>query len=214
MLLHLVKKDLLIAKKYVLTSMLLVVAIPIFIIFLTPAVAAILPFVYMVLFGEILILQAIAQEEEKYPKAVALLCASPYERRHFVLAKYALFFLIFTYSGVTYTIITFFLARTLFLDLTSFLAVLFLGSTFFGIYMPLEFKFGFAKAKFVITTAILLMSLGPVLFTRFSAYLNIDFSKLPTLPPLALNTLLVAATALITAASLLVSVRIFSNKDL
>ena len=86
MLLHLVKKDLLISKRYVIIMLLLTFALPVFILLLEPSVPGVLPFIYAVIFGEVLLLQAIAPEEEKHPKAVALLCAGPYKRETFVLA--------------------------------------------------------------------------------------------------------------------------------
>lgn len=214
MLLHLVRKDLLIAKKYVLISMLLTVAIPVFVMFLAPTVPGIIPFIYMVIFGEVLLLQAIAQEEAKHPKTIALLCASPYERKSFVLAKYLLFLLIFSYCSLVYTLVTYFIGKTIFIDLTTFLIVMLVGSIFFGVYMPLDFKYGFAKAKFAITIVILLFSLGPTLFTRFFEDLDIIFSSFKALSPLAINSILALSNVFIIGISLLISIRIFANKDL
>lgn len=216
---HLIKKDLLIAKRVVIISMLLTIAIPIFALYLEPSIPGVLPFIYAVIFGEIMLLQTIAHKEQTYPKAVALLCASPYERKAFVLAKYILFILLFLYSSAAYTFVAFCMSKSFPIELTAlvnptiFLTVLLIGSVFFGAYMPLDFKYGFATARFASNIAIVLLSLGPILFSQFFGNLSIGLTNL-ALTPFTVNCTFALASFLIIVISFRISMHVFTNKDL
>lgn len=214
MLLHLIKKDILIVKKHVLMTMLIIIAIPLFVMFTAHNIPGLIPFVYMIVLGEVLLLQAIAQEEAKHPKTIALLCATPYQRKTFVLAKYMLFFLIFIYCSVVYTLIAFFINKTIIINLTTFLVVMMIGAIVFSIYMPIEFKYGVVKAKFIFMIIILLFSLAPPLFVNLFGSISIKFSILKTLSPLLKNTVLALGNVFVLGVSLIISTKIFAKKEL
>lgn len=212
MLLQLIKKDILIAKKYVFIVLLVMAVIPC-VVLVAPDIPAFIPFLYMVILGQLILLQAISQIEAKNPKATALLCAGPYPRHMFVLAKYALFFLIFFYCCIVHTGMMLLLNRAYMLDLTTMLSVLCISVLLFGIYMPIEFKHGFIKAKFFFTTIILLFAMGPSLLVTLLKRLDLAVA-LPASIPTFWGGILAFVCILITGISILVSVRIFSKKDL
>lgn len=214
MLLHLIKKDILIAKKYVFITMLMIVAIPLFVMLVAPSVSSIVPFLYMVVLGEVMLLQAIAQEEAKHPKTTALLCSAPYQRKNFVQAKYALFLLIFVFCWLIHTFIMFFINKSNILDLTTILAVMLVGAIIFGFYIPIEFKYGVVKAKFVFMLVILMFSLGPSLLVNLFENIKLDFSILETISIAVKNILLILANLMVLGISMLLSTRIFSAKEL
>ncbi len=214
MLAHLIRKDILIAKKHVLVSMLVIIAIPIFVISVAPSAPPVAPFIYMVVLGEVLLLQAISQEEAKHPKTIALLCATPYQRGTFVLAKYALFMLVFIYCTLVYFSVSFLIEKRIVIDLTSFLAVLFIGAIIFGIYMPIEFKYGVVNAKFIFMIIILLFSSGPALFMNIFGNTGLDLSVLESLSSSVKNTVLALGSLLALSISMIVTMRIFAKKEL
>ena len=219
MVLHLVKKDILIAKKFVFVAMLVVIAVPLLIMLTAPSIPGFLPFLYMVVIGELLLLQAISQEEAKYPKAVALLCAAPYTRSAFVKAKYIFFILIFAYCCVVNTLLMLVINKQPnSLDLTAMLAVLLVSVIIYGIYMPIEFKYGLVKAKFVFMIAIFAFSLGPTIFAtifaNFFANITIDFSALAAISSGVKNIVLALASIAVFGISMMVSTKIFSKKEL
>lgn len=215
MVLHLVKKDILIAKKFVFVAMLVVIAVPLFIMLTVPELTGFLPFLYMVVMGELLLLQAISQEEAKCPKATALLCAAPYTRSDFVKAKYIFFLLIFAYCCIVYVLMMLVINRQPnSLDLTAMSAVLLVSVIIYGIYMPIEFKYGLVKAKFVFMIAIFALSLGPTIFVKLFANITIDFSALAAISSGVKNIVSVLASIAVFGISMMVSTRIFSKKEL
>lgn len=211
---NLVKKDILIAKKLVFVTMLVVIAIPIFISWTAPLAPDFIPFLYMVVMAELLLLNAISQEEGKCPKAAALLCATPYTRHAFVIAKYLFLLVIFAYCYIVHTLVMLVMANSISLNPTTILTVFLLSVFIYGIYMPVEFKYGVTKAKFIFMIIILLFSLGPSMFVSFFTNINIDFSTLMGMSPLIKNFVLVSASVAVFGTSMMTSMKIFSKKDL
>lgn len=214
MLLYLIKKDILIAKKFVFITMLMIIAIPLFVMLVAPSVSSVALFLYMVVLGEVMLLQAIAQEEAKHPKATALLCAAPYQRKTFVQAKHALFLLIFFICWIVHTLIMIFINKSSILDLTMILAVMLVGAIVFGFNISMEFKYGVVKAKFVFMIVILIFSLGPSLLAGFFGSVKLDFTVFETMSPAAKNALLALANVMVISISIVLSTRIFSKKEL
>lgn len=102
MIANLVKKDFLLVKKSIAAFLGISILVPLLVIILmrnTTQVQGIgmFVFLYMVILIELSFMQAVATEEEKSPKATALLCAAPYPRKSYVVAKY-ICYLIF-YGG-------------------------------------------------------------------------------------------------------------------
>lgn len=215
MLLTLVKKDMLIAKQFVFVTMLVVIAIPLFIMWIAPSLSSgFIPFLFTVIIVELMLLQYISQEEAKYPKATALLCTAPYTRSTLVKAKYLFFVLIFAYCYIVNTLIMLVMDKSNFLDITSTLAVLLLSVLIYGIYMPIEVKYGNSKARFVFMIIIFALSFGPIVFAKLFANITIDFSALTAIPAIIKNIMLALTSIVIFAVSLLVSIKIFSRKEL
>ena len=214
LLFHLVRKDILVAKNHLLLTMLIIGVVPLYLGFTAPSIPGPVTLAYMVILGEIIILQSIAQEEAKQPKTIALLCAAPYPRKSVVYAKYVLFFLFFAYCLAAHTTVAFFTHKANILDLTSVLAVMFFGVVLFGIYVPVEFRYGVVKAKIVFTVVILLLSMGPPLFARLFGEVGFNLSFLRYMSPAKMNIALVFGIVFVIALSVMSSVHIFSKKEL
>ena len=93
MIANLVKKDFLLVKKSVAAFLGISILVPLLVIILmrnTTQIQGIgmFVFLYMVILIEVIFMQAVATEEEKSPKAMALLCAAPFPRKSYVIAKY------------------------------------------------------------------------------------------------------------------------------
>ncbi len=211
-LLHLIKKDILIAKKFVLITMLIVIAIPLFFMWAIPSLTSFLPFLYIVILVEVMLLQTVSQIKDKNPKVSALLCATPYTRKELVKARYAFFILLFAYCYIVHTLLTLIIDP----DLTGILAVLLCSVFIYGIYMPIEFKYGLVKAKFIFMATVLILSLGPIIITNLFA--GIDFSMLVkpilAIPAIVKCALLASLSALFFGLSMAISINIFSKKEL
>lgn len=214
MILNMVKKDLLISKSMSFITMAVIIVIPIAIMVLGVPIPAIIPFLYMVVIGVIILLQGISQEESKYPKAIALLMAAPYSRNSYVVAKYLLFILIFGYCYLVNSLTALLIRPDHMLELLDVLIIFFIGALIYSIYMPVELKYGFSKAKYIFQVVILSVSMGPALLVNILPHFTLDFSFLSHL---SVNLLIgVAAVASIIAlgTSLVLSMRIFTKREL
>lgn len=214
MLLQLVKKDFLIVKKYVFFMMLLAVAVPLFVAWRLPEISGVISFVYTVVFTELIICQAVSQEESKYPKAAALLCSIPYKRSSIVKAKYVFFLLLFFYCWAVYTLMALLVPGIDAIDLTVVLSVLMVGMIVYGIYLPLYFKYGAEKTRFFFMICIFLIAFGMPLIYKYLASLHIDFSILTSISAPIINLIMVLLFAVALSVSMTMSIRIYSKKEL
>ena len=110
MLANLVKKDFLLVKKSIMAFLGISILVPLIIIILMRNMTQIqgmgmLVFLYMVILMELSFMQAVATEEEKSPKATALLCAAPYPRKSYVIAKYICYLIFYGVCVAVYSII-------------------------------------------------------------------------------------------------------------
>lgn len=219
MILHLIKKDILLARKYVIIVMLVAFIIPLLFLVVDrrseTSISAFIPFLYMVVLTQIVLLQNVSHLESKNPKAPALLCASPYTRKTLVQAKYAFFALLFVYCFIAHSLVSLIVDVSKLLDLTSVLAVLLISVALYGVYVPVEFKYGVIKTKFIFTITILLISLGPVLFAELLPnIIALDFSVFSAIPTAILNTLLAVLSMALFLVSITVSMKIYAKKEL
>lgn len=212
MILNLVKKDFLLIKKYIFMMMLMIIAIPFFVMWRIPGLLGIVTFLIIVIFSEFILYQYILIEEMKYPKASALLCASPYLRRDIVIARYIFLLLIFIYCCIVYNIIAIFLLKTKYLTPVHMLAALLILVILFGIYTPIQYRFGYEKTKYffyiiILITPFLMPTLGKM-------NISSAFMKAMELSAIFQSLILLILSILILIISVLLSVKIYAKKDL
>lgn len=212
--LSLVKKDFIIVKKLTFMTMGIIVLIPLVVSLIAPTISGIFTLLFMVLIGTLMLLQAISSEEEKYPKAAALICSAPYSRNSYVIAKYLVFIITFAYYYIVDTLVKVILNQGALLDISSVLLVLLSGIIVFCIYMPVDFKYGAVKARYLFAAFVIMFSMGPVVIPKLFPNITLDLSFLEKLPSVAMPVILGAASVIIFVASLTISIKIFSNKEL
>ena len=145
MLANLVKKDFLLVKKSIMAFLGISILVPLIIIILMRNMTQIqgmgmLVFLYMVILMELSFMQAVATEEEKSPKATALLCAAPYPRKSYVIAKYICYLIFYGVCVAVYSIIAAVYPGLGFLNIMEALTVFFVGAILYGIYTPVAIK--------------------------------------------------------------------------
>lgn len=145
MLLHLVKKDFLIVKKYVLLMLVVSILIPPLMLWRVPQYAGTLGFVLAEIFAVCMLLQYVSLKEFQYQHAAMLLNAAPYSRTQMVLSKYVFCLVIFAVCAVV-----FFIETLLFSQLGSLNGMMAAGTLlvlacFVGIYLPVQYRFGYEK---------------------------------------------------------------------
>ena len=88
MLFHLIRKDIIIVKKYVLIMVIAAIAIPPFMLWRAPEYTGVLGFILSIMFSVFMLLQYVSLKEYQFPKAATLLCSTPFSRKMMVLSKY------------------------------------------------------------------------------------------------------------------------------
>ena len=212
MLFHLVKKDFLLVKKYILFMSLVAIGMPFFMIWRTPMLAGPVSFLFTVFFVAFILCQYVSQIESKYPKAHALLCAAPYSRSSIVKAKYVFFLIVFVICLIIYSAFSMIFPQIKMLDISEILLILLIGAIPFGIYMPLEFKFGYEKTKFA--AMIILFGLSFGFPTLYMSNVRIDLSTWETIPAIVQCLLLAVFAMAVLGLSMLASVKIYNKKEL
>ena len=172
-------------------------------------------FLYMVILMELSFLQEVATEEEKSPKATALLCAAPYPRKSYVVAKYICYLIFYGACIAIYSIIAAVYSGLGFLNVVEALAVFLVGAILYGVYTPVAIKYGITKARLVFIVAILLISLGPTLIVQvLHPDMNLVLSLMQNISSVIVPIILGVAGVGVFLISMLISVRVFEKKEL
>ncbi|MCB2362373.1 ABC-2 transporter permease [Clostridium estertheticum] len=212
MLFHLVKKDFLLIKKYLLLMIVIPIAIPILMMIQASQLLGLGTFLMSVIFTVFMLYQYVLMAEMKYPKAEALLCATPYSRSLLVKARYAFLLLMFAYSGVAYNVLSLFFPKIKFLTSYSYLSALLISVILFGVYTPVQYKLGFEKTKYFFIVLIMGTPFLLTLLTKIN--INLDLTGLSAMPMFAQYLILIVAIIAIIFISMNVSIKIYSKKEL
>lgn len=211
MLIHLVKKDFLIAKKYVMLVLFIVIGIPLFVSWRSPQFSQTLGFTLAVIFSEFMLCQNISLKENKYSKATALLCATPYPRSGLVQSKYILFVLVFIYCTFVYWAESLLFPHIGNFNITHILTVFLFTSLAYGIYLPIQYKLGYEKTKLFF---MLIIMASPFVLPALTKYGNINILAIAKIPNKIFNIILGLTSLLILLISMCISIKIFKKKEL
>jgi len=212
MLLHLVKKDFLLVKKYLPLIMVLPFIMPVIIMVQISQLLGLIAFMISVIYTVFMLYQYVVMAEMKYPKAEALLCATPYSRSTLVKARYVFLLSIFAYCCVAYNILVLIFAKIEFLTPASYLITLLISVILFGVYAPMQYKLGFEKTKYFFV--IVIMGTPFVIPFLMNANIKLDFTRLSTLPMFVQYLIPIVAIIAILFISMNVSIKIYSKKEL
>ena len=220
MILKLVRKDFLLVKKYV-YIMILVTLIAPTILYMQMEVQknekafyGTLIF-FLIMFVIVLLLSnSVSIVEETYKKGCAYLCTTPYSRNQIVISKYVFSYCIFVAYVVIYIIEHLFLPQFTIMPSKEIILLCFAFVTVFrGVLIPLEFKFGYEKAKYIIFILVMGTPFISSLIIDKLGLSKLDFSFINNI---SINWMLVIviATLVFAALSVCISCRIFNKKDL
>lgn len=214
---NLVRKDFLLVKKMAAAFLAVSILVPIILMVNAAQMAGIeiISCLYMVILTEILFMQSVAMEEEKSPKAVALLCAALYSRKSYIIARYLCYLIFYGASLAIYSVIAAVYPRFNFLNVTEALTVFLISTVLYGIYTPIMIKYGATKGQLVISAAILLVSMGPTFLVRlFHPDLHHIIEFLQGSSNLMTAIVVGISGVVIFTLSMILSIRIFSRKEL
>lgn len=212
MLIHLVKKDFLIVKKYVLIMLVVCTLIPPFLLWRVPDNAGTMGFVLSVIFGVFMLLQYASLKEHQYPKASAMLCATPYPRKLLVLSKYIFCLLIYFACCLIFWIETFVFSELGGLQFEKFMSVFLVLAFFLSVYLPMQYKLGYERTKFFFMMMIMASPfILPLLLKTNHGY---DLNLGRELPMLVLYGVMILISIIMLIFSFHISVGIYCKKDL
>ena len=211
MLFHLVKKEFLIVKKYVLIMLIAAILIPPVMRWRTPEFAGTFGFILSVIFSIFMLLQYVSLKEHQFPKAATLLCAAPFSRSIMVLSKYIFCIVIYVACCIIFGIETLLIPGLGTSGMELFILMFFVTSVFIGIYLPIQYKLGYEKTKFAFAVIIIaspfilpmLMRMDPV---------NLDFFVL--IPAYIVYGGVFAGGFIFLVLSSMLSIKIYSETDL
>lgn len=215
MMVHLVKKEWLLVKRYLPAMLLVTLLFPPFMTARMGPGFGLVLFLVTGLTVQLLLTGTASMAEAKYPKSTALLCAVPYSRTMLVTAKYVFDLLLFAGFSAVYTA-----SAQLFPKYIQVLGLFPIGVAFLvvvlvrAVILPLELRFGYEKTKYA---SMMTIVISPFVLPALIQYLNPAgnrYTELAAMPPALVPIIpyLLALGAWL--ASLLLSVRIYSGKEL
>ena len=214
MLIHLVRKDFLIVKKYVLLMLAVCVFIPPFMMWRIDDATYVgsKSFILAAIFSVFMLLQYVSLKENQYAKASTLLCATPSPRKLLVLSKYVFGLLIY---GACCLI--FWTETLLFPVLGGFRielsAVMFLVvALFLGIYLPVQYKLGYETTKFAFF--IIIMASPFIVPQLLKMQGGANWYPLIALSPSILSAGAILIGVIVLAVSAGISVKVYCKADL
>lgn len=212
MLLHLVKKEFLIVKKYVLIMLAVIIVTPPFMFWKTPEeYGGMMGFILSVIFSVFMLLQYVSLKEYQSPKASALLCSAPFPRSLLVISKYIFCMLIYGACCLIFGFETMVVPQLGSLQMDA-LALLFLVTAVaVGFYLPVQYKLGYEKTRFVFFFVIMA---SPVIVSALLKMGNINLDALLIAPPIFVYGGMFLAGIIILAVSAHLSIRIYNKADL
>lgn len=211
MIFNLIKKDILIVKKYVLIMFAAAVLIPPFMLWRAPEYTGILGFMLSVIFCVLMLLQYVSLKEYQFPKAATLLCATPFSRKMMVLSKYIFCIAVYIACCVIYAIETLLIPALGTVNVTMFFLMLFVTSLFIGVYLPLQYKIGYEKTKFAFVVVIMA---SPFILPQLMKMENVKLNFLSAFPPLLVCGSALVFSWIILIVSVVLSMKFYGETDL
>lgn len=211
MIFNLIKKDILIVKKYVLIMFAAAVLIPPFMLWRAPEYTGILGFMLSVIFCVLMLLQYVSLKEYQFPKAATLLCATPFSRKMMVLSKYIFCIAVYIACCVIYAIETLLIPALGTVNVTMFFLMLFVTSLFIGVYLPLQYKIGYEKTKFAFVVVIMA---SPFILPQLMKMENVNLNFLSAFSPLLVCGSVLVFSWIILIVSVVLSMKFYGETDL
>ena len=211
MLFHLVKKEFLIVKKYVLIMLIAAILIPPVMRWRTPEFAGTFGFILSAIFSIFMLLQYVSLKEYQFPKAAMLLCATPFSRSMMVLSKYIFCIVIYVACCIIFEIETLLIPGLGTSGIELFILMFFVTSVFIGIYLPIQYKLGYEKTKFAFAVIIIASPFILPMLMRMDT-VNLDFFV--SIPVYIVYGGVFAGGFIILALSSMLSIKIYNETDL
>lgn len=208
---HLVQKDILLLYKQIGLVMVVTFFFPIFMYENTGEGSELLLFLILILFSQYTLFNSLSILDNKYETEKMFLIL-PYKRKELVVSRYVLLLVVYLLLLLV-TILSSALSPLNYLSVNGYLIILFASTIFFGLLIPIQYKFGYDKTKYISFSLIFVM---PFLSGYISKFLvNTDLiKKWANLKPEVIFVVLFGIIILMNGLSIYCSNKIFYRKDL
>lgn len=215
MLFSLVKKDFLLVKKYLAVMSAAAFGFPVLLSIQAGSInSGFLFFFLTALIIQYILFNSVSMIEYKY-KGSALLCTTPYTRSASVKAKYLFNLAVFICCYIIYTIAALlFPVKVVLLNISAFGLSLLITAVIFGIIIPVQYHFGYEKAKLTITFFIFIIPFVVPAMLKFLQTNNVNLNIQLPFPPIVQSLLPLLFAIIIGFISMLISISIYAKKDL
>lgn len=214
----LILKEFLLVKKIIPIALIMLIIFPVFLSRQIGEGMSMIVFYLIIIVFLIMLSGTASQNESKYEKAYAYLSTTPYSRGQLAGCKYVFDYIVFIILTLIYSAEAFVVPQYVHSVKVVIIAAAFISVCFLrGIMIPLEFKFGYEKTKYMTSIVIMLVCFGiPLLIknTGIDFANNSFFDFFFSLPDYVLDILLFAVGILMSIVSYIISLSIFQNKEL
>lgn len=209
----LLKRDLLLLKRYWGFLLAFTILIPVFMLSRMERVEEFgaMGLLMEALVVEIVLYTNVCAEEEKYPGAEILLCCAPVSRKSGVIARYLFLFLLSLLVAFFYQTAAMVMDKGI-LSLRQIIQALAVVTLVMDVFIPVVYIMGIGKLQYIIMFIVMGGSFGGPLLTKTSFYQNAAayLEQHPLTAAVGFGLLCVAANVI----SCCVSMRIYSRKEL
>lgn len=212
---NLLKKDFIIIKDFWLFLIIFSILGPIFINYQTRGFdSSFISFIITILFLEFILYGSVSRLEEKN-KGSILLTTMPYSRSDVVKSKYLFIGSIFIITYVLYILAALITPIEMnFLSINSILISFLVISIFFGVYIPIQYKYGTEKTKYISSCFVLISPLSLPAIVKWIQSKHIHLNIINRVPNMVKYIILIILSLAILVISIKISINIYSKKDL
>ncbi|KKY02830.1 hypothetical protein VN21_01085 [Paraclostridium benzoelyticum] len=212
---NLLKKDFIMIKNFWAFFIMFSISGPIFINYQTRGFdSSFISFIITILFLEFILYGSVSRLEEKN-KGFILLTTIPYSRSEIVKSKYLFIASIFIITYALYILAALITPIEMnFLSIKSVLISFLVISVCFGIYIPIQYKYGTEKTKYISSCFVLISPLSLPAVVKWIKSENIDLNIINRVPDMVKYIGIILVALLVLGISIRVSINIYSKKDL
>ncbi|WP_199874362.1 ABC-2 transporter permease [Paraclostridium bifermentans] len=212
---NLLKKDFIMIRNFWPFFIMFSILGPIFINYQTRGFdSSFISFIITILFLEFILYGSVSRLEEKN-KGCILLTTIPYSRSQIVKSKYLFISSIFIITYVLYILAALITPIEMnFLSINSILISFLVIAIFFGVYIPIQYKYGTEKTKYISSCFVLISPLSLPAIVKWIQSKHIHLNIINRVPNMIKYIILIILSLAILAISIKISINIYSKKDL
>lgn len=209
---HLFKKEFLLIKRNILWMSGIIVLLPILITLSTDRESIEgIGLVYAGVLITLLCVQYLSLADYQFPKGEALLATLPYSKKQMILARYSFCFSVPLIMTLLFALETQLIAKIQLLSLGAFISLICIITLFLSVYLPVQYRFGYEKTRFIFLVSILVLTLGSNVY--LSQIGKVIIQNFATLSDKQFTVILLGSCIALLGLSIVVSIKIYENKD-